>query len=188
MTLHAEPPVHAGLASSSPSDPPEPVSPSVMWSKVGLIVLTAGALSLAFAPIGQFYLAWVALAPMLVVVARAKTVRAAFMWGWLGGTVFFLLNFTYLLLVTVPGALLLPPYLALYWGVAAAVIRAGRLIDATDVGGAALTFSRACGVAAIWVAAEWLRGTVFTGLPWLFIGYTQSPLLALCQIADFAGV
>jgi apolipoprotein N-acyltransferase len=40
----------------------------------------------------------------------------------------------------------------------------------------------------VWVAAEWLRGTVFTGFPWLFAGYSQTPLLPICQIADFAGV
>jgi apolipoprotein N-acyltransferase len=155
---------------------------------VSLLVLCAIALSLSFAPIGQFYLAWIGLAPMLVIVARARSVRSAFLWAWLGGTIFFLLNLSYLLLVT-RGALLLPPYLALYWGLAAVVIRGGRLIEANaSTATAGTAFLRALAVAAVWVAAEWLRGTLFTGLPWLYIGYSQSPLLAVCQIADFAGV
>jgi apolipoprotein N-acyltransferase len=153
-----------------------------------MVLLSAVLLTLSFAPLGQFYLAWIGLAPLLIVVSRARTVRAAFFWGWLGGTIFFLLNLAYLLLVTIPGALVLPPYLALYWGLAAATIRMMRLIPQAGYLPPETYSILACCVAAVWVAAEWLRGTVFTGLPWLFIGYTQSPLLAICQIADFAGV
>jgi apolipoprotein N-acyltransferase len=46
------------------------------------------------------------------------------------------------------------------------------------------------GIAVTWVAmSEWLRATwPFGGLPWLFLGYTQSPLVIGCQIADITGV
>jgi apolipoprotein N-acyltransferase len=40
---------------------------------------------------------------------------------------------------------------------------------------------------AIWTACEWLRGTLLTGLPFLYIGNTQSPFTAICQIADLTG-
>ena len=51
---------------------------------------------------------------------------------------------------------------------------------------------RSCGVgltSVIWVAAaEWFRGTwPWHGLPWLYLGYTQSPVLAICQSADLFG-
>ena len=44
--------------------------------------------------------------------------------------------------------------------------------------------------AAVWVAAaEWFRGTwPWHGLPWLYLGYTQSPVLVACQSADLFGV
>jgi apolipoprotein N-acyltransferase len=49
---------------------------------------------------------------------------------------------------------------------------------------------RCISIAAIWVAtAELLRGTwPWHGLPWLYLGYTQTPVLVFCQIADFTGV
>ena len=45
-------------------------------------------------------------------------------------------------------------------------------------------------MAAVWVAAsEWFRGTwPWHGLPWLYLGYTQSPALVMCQSADLFGV
>jgi len=49
--------------------------------------------------------------------------------------------------------------------------------------------ARCLAIAAIWVASEWLRGCFpFQGLPWLYLGHAQSPLLPMCQIADFSGV
>ena len=43
------------------------------------------------------------------------------------------------------------------------------------------------GIAIVWTATEWVRGIIFTGLPWLFLGYTQTPILPVCQIADITG-
>src|SRR5258706_1729824 len=44
------------------------------------------------------------------------------------------------------------------------------------------------GMATAVTAMECVRGNLFTGLPWLYLGHTQSPLLAACQIADIFGV
>jgi apolipoprotein N-acyltransferase len=47
-------------------------------------------------------------------------------------------------------------------------------------------------IATVWTAFEWLRGNVSflgkQGLPWLYLGQTQSPLLVMCQIADVTSV
>src|SRR5438876_192656 len=46
----------------------------------------------------------------------------------------------------------------------------------------------AIGIAIVWVATEYLWGTILTGMPWGFLGHSQSPLLAMCQMADITGV
>ncbi|MBV8879746.1 MAG: apolipoprotein N-acyltransferase, partial [Planctomycetaceae bacterium] len=40
----------------------------------------------------------------------------------------------------------------------------------------------------LWVAIEGLRSTLFGGLPWLLLGYTQHESLEVIQIADLGGV
>jgi apolipoprotein N-acyltransferase len=41
---------------------------------------------------------------------------------------------------------------------------------------------------ALWVGSEWLRGTLFTGFPWLAVGYSQIPNSHLSGYAPVLGV
>lgn len=143
-------------------------------------ILSAIVLTFAFAPTYQFYLAWIGLIPWLLFVAHARSQRSAFLASWIGGTVFFIINMWWMANITVIGMIALMIYLGLYWGVAALVIRGGRLMH-RGVGGLFCT-------AAVWVCFEYARGRIMTGLPWLFLGHTQSPILPMCQIADITGV
>ncbi len=43
-------------------------------------------------------------------------------------------------------------------------------------------------VAALWVIFEWLRGTLFTGFPWLALGYSQAPTSPLAGFVPIVGV
>ncbi|MDQ3438969.1 MAG: hypothetical protein M3478_01310, partial [Planctomycetota bacterium] len=88
-----------------------------------LPMLSAVLLTLAFAPISQFYLAWVGLVPLLLYVRRAATTRRLFLWAWGAGTFFFALNIWWLGFVTIPGTLGSFVYMGLYWGLAALVMR-----------------------------------------------------------------
>jgi apolipoprotein N-acyltransferase len=42
--------------------------------------------------------------------------------------------------------------------------------------------------AALWMLFEWLRGSLFTGFPWLALGYSQAPYSPLAGFAPIVGV
>ncbi len=43
-------------------------------------------------------------------------------------------------------------------------------------------------VSSLWVLTEYLRGWLFSGFPWMLLGYSQYDNLALIQIAEYFGV
>lgn len=49
------------------------------------------------------------------------------------------------------------------------------------------TLARAAAMAAMWTLAEWLRGTVLTGFPWLALGSSQLPGSTLAGFAPIGG-
>ncbi|HEY8751662.1 MAG TPA: apolipoprotein N-acyltransferase [Tepidisphaeraceae bacterium] len=164
----------------------QPVFADRWYGKLVLLATTVVLFSLAFAPFKQFYMAWFALAPWLVMVRHTRSSTTAFLWSWLGGTLFFIANMWWLAYVTGPGMIALIAVLGLYWGVAGAVIRGAKLLEPHgpwQTAGAVLL------IAAIWAALEWFRGTwPLGGLAWSYMGHSQSPILAVCQIADLGGV
>ena len=116
-------------------------------------------------------LVWVALVPLIVDSLR-QPVRLAFGWGWLFGTLFYLvllrwLDFTFRTYSTIPWpltwavTLALGGYCALYFGAFAAVV--SWLARRSIVGAL-------CASPFFWVAGEWLRGHLFGGFPWGLIG------------------
>jgi apolipoprotein N-acyltransferase len=155
-----------------------------------LILATIGLLTLSAAPFGQCYLAWIAFVPWLVAVERAPTIRAALWRGWLAGTIYFALNEWWLWTATIPGTVGVIVCSGFYWGLAAAVIKytisLSSEVRADDRSLKAV--ARIVGVAAIWTATEWLRCNTVSEFPWLPVGCTQSSVVVMCQIADFAGV
>jgi apolipoprotein N-acyltransferase len=148
---------------------------------MGLLIGSVVLLTLAFAPVGQFYLAWVGLAPWLTFLAEAKSQKSAFLWSWIVGTAFFSANMWWMFDISGPGMIALMIVCGAYWGLAALVIRGAGLMNRVPV------LAGVFGVAIVWAAFEWLRGFLFTGLPWLFLGHTQTPNLGICQIADVTG-
>jgi apolipoprotein N-acyltransferase len=165
------------------------MSPSP-WGTAAAVGCGSGALALAF-PRPEFpLLAWVGLVPFLV-LAVTRAPRAAFGWGWLGGTVFFLvllrwLDYTFRQYSAIPWPLTWAPiaalaaYCAAYPALCcAAVSWLGRRAGA----GLALA-----GAPAIWVVAEWARGWVLGGFPWGLVGYSQYRMLPAIQIAELTGV
>lgn len=149
-----------------------------------------GALSVAgFAPWGWFPLPILALASLYYLV-RTDTVRTAawkgfgFGLGYFGGGV----SWVYVSLhdfgmmplpLAVVATLLFCAFLALF--------PAAALALTVRLGG--LRTWRALTVApALWLLSEWLRGWLFTGFPWLALGYSQVPASPLAGFAPVLGV
>lgn len=176
-------------ASSPISTETSPESQLSWQRKLLMLFASVILLSLALAPLHLFPLAWIGLVPWLIVVRDCRRMRSAFLWSWLGGTLFFAANMWWLWKVTIPGMFVLHAYLGLYFGFAAIVFRGCGLIRARSqlqVAGAILMMAIA------WVALEYVRGnwSMFgnQGLPWLNLGATQSKFLLICQTADLGGV
>ncbi len=163
-------------------------------SRLGLVLLGVGLLSLAYEPFGQAYFAWVGLVPWLLALRGARSMFTTAVWGYLGGFLFFAANLWWMWTASIPGVVALVLYFALYWALAAVVLRGLGLLAlewghaAQAAPGAGRVLATTLLLATVWVAVEWLRGHLIQGFPWMFVGHSQSPVLALCQVADLAGV
>jgi apolipoprotein N-acyltransferase len=153
-------------------------------------VVSGAALAAAFPRPDWSGAAWIALAAVLV-LAVTRPPRAALGWGWLAGFAFFLLllrwlNFTFRVYSAIPWPLtwaptaLLAGYCALYVGLVACGV---AWIAARGRPALALLVAPF-----LWVAAEWVRGTLMGGFPWGTLGYSQYRQLAVIQIAELGGV
>ena len=158
----------------------------VEWAAAAL---TAILLILSFPNFELSFLAWIALVPLLLVIARYPAPLSAFLLGWAAGTVFFygscywltysMIHYgglptvvAYLLLI--PGAMVVgffPGVFALL--LALAVRKWGQL--------AVLL------APVFWPATEWIR-LIVTGQLWNALGYSQAYHPALIQPANWGGV
>jgi apolipoprotein N-acyltransferase len=158
--------------------------------RAALLVGSAWTLALAFPVTDWWWGGWIAVMPLLVIVL-SSTPRIAFAWGWLYGTVFFLillrwLTWTFRVFSAIPWPLTWGPtlLLAAYCGFYVAL-----------VSGLVVWLARRCSIASalalapcLWVGAEWIRGHLMGGFPWGTLGYSQSLRLSVIQVAELGGV
>jgi apolipoprotein N-acyltransferase len=156
------------------------------------VVLAAASgvlLALSFPRYGHPAAAWIALAPLLVAIARAP-LRRAFLLGLLTGGLYFTGTLYWITRVmalygdlptwlAVLVNLALIAYLALFPGLFAVITR--RIV--MGHGRAALMWSPL-----VWVATELGRTWIFTGFPWVLLGYSQVSVLPIAQLASLVGV
>lgn len=154
-----------------------------MRRRVLAALLAGGASVFAFAPYGLFPLAFLSLAVLVWLLGGARRAREGFAFGFAWGFGAFAAGVSWLYVALeryggMPMALaalaigLFCAYLALYPALAGALFVALRRrlgLKPAQGGRAALLF------AALWLLSEWLRGVVFTGFPWLAVGYSQTP-------------
>lgn len=155
------------------------------------IALLAGAASVfAYAPFGLFPLMFLSLAVLALLLRRTASARAGFLLGFAWGFGAFVAGIGWLYIaLNRYGGLPMPlsalaialfsTYLALYPALAGALTVRFRPAGA---------FAQALLFAAFWLLSEWLRGVLFTGFPWLAVGYTQTPPLPLAGFAPIVGV
>ena len=166
------------------------IAPPNMFRRAAVLAMTSAALLiLAFPSFNQSWAAWIALVPWLLFL-RGATPRAALLWSSLIGFVFFLASMWWLIHVTVAGWLILCAYLALYFGAfgwlvtALATRRKDQATGRTRWGRREFIWL----VPAVWVASEYARSRVLSGLGWNLLAYSQTTRLQLIQIADVTGV
>ncbi|HYR05812.1 MAG TPA: apolipoprotein N-acyltransferase [Gallionella sp.] len=178
----------------------------------GLALLAGLSCVFGFAPFGIFVIPVLALAVLFALWSSADNPRVA---GWIGfafglglfgagiGWIYVALHDygNMPLLLALPATLLFAAFLALFPALAGyaqarlpalsgAVFRSpeeeGR--SRTEAGYSLPTQVSLCMLMpAVWVLVEWLRGTIFTGFPWLTLGYAHSDSL-LSGYAPLLGV
>jgi apolipoprotein N-acyltransferase len=155
-------------------------------------------LALSFPRYGHPAFAWVALVPLLVVLsgwsgragAPPPLPRRAFLLGLTAGTLSFIgaIYWTSTVVqqfgglplpLAVFAMLLLATYLGMFPALAA--LLAARFVARGGPAGVLL-------FAAPWVAAEFFRGYLFGGFPWVPLGNSQITVLPIAQLASVLGV
>jgi len=142
-------------------------------------------LAAAFPPIGQGWIGFVALVPLILTAERRP-----FASGFICGLFFFAPLLYWLNIVMTNYGGLAPFFSVVAWMFLCAYL---ALFFAATLG---LTFwlKRQLGVLPIislpfiWVAFEYLRGTLLTGFPWGLYGYAAIDMTLLRQVADLCGV
>ena len=155
-----------------------------------LPLLSAVLLWLSFPGGGELWpLLFVALVPLLVAIQKSSTKEAG-LYGFFFGLVHFLLLLYWIIIVlgrygglhwfiAVLVLLLLASYLSGYFFIFGVL---GRAVTAVLPGAAVLWL-----LPTLWVGLDWVRGILFTGMPWMDLGYGLWEKTDLIQIADLFG-
>jgi apolipoprotein N-acyltransferase len=155
----------------------------------GLALLAGLCCMFGFAPFGIFPIPVLALAVLFTLWLRAGTPRAAASLGFVFGLGMFCAGVAWIyvalhdygdmpMLLALLGTLLFCAVLALFPAFAGYMQARLAVPAALRIG---------LVMPAAWVLFEWVRGTIFTGFPWLALGYAHSDS-ALAGYAPLLGV
>lgn len=151
-----------------------------------LSVISGIVLIISFPNFCFWFLAWLAVLPLLVVVYEIRP-KVSFFLGWLAGTVFYL-GLLYWLILLYP----LIGFLAVLAWIALAVLQ-GFFIGIFALGASIIRrnyigWGRLFIIPAWWVSVEYARSTGWLGFPWGVLGYSQQPFGYLTQIVSITGI
>ena len=152
--------------------------------------LSGALLVLSFPSVGHPAAAWVALTPLLIILHGIRSPRLAFGLGLTTGAVHFAGTLPWLTQVLIefggfplPGAVVLNGMLVAYLALFPAAFAAMVVLLRTRLGGWALLCA-----APVWLTTELGRMWLFGGFPWELLGYSQTSVLPVAQLASLFGV
>ncbi|GAA5129756.1 apolipoprotein N-acyltransferase [Luteolibacter yonseiensis] len=143
----------------------------------------------AFPPLDFTWLVWIGMMPVLWALWSLEGThlgRKGFGIGYLAGLAACLVQFNWVASVSWLGAILLPMYLAVYWGLFG--IFAAKIGNPWKPGNTAHLVKTAFCHGAVWAGCELLRGWVITGIGWNVLGTTFHDTPVMAQAADIFGV
>jgi apolipoprotein N-acyltransferase len=155
--------------------------------------LAGGAVTVTgFAPIGAYPLTFLTLAGLLVLWLRTRTPSSAFWVGFAFGAGLFGAGASWVYVSLHDFGAMPAPLAALATVIYCAILS----LYPAAAGWCLVRLQAGRGVASVvafpasWVLFEWMRGWIFTGVPWLAIGYSQvdSPLAGFAPVLGVYGV
>jgi apolipoprotein N-acyltransferase len=162
-----------------------------------LASLLAGALAVAgFAPFGLWPLPLLSLALLFGLLARTSSLRTGFVIGFVWGLGFFIAGVSWVFVsLSVYGGMaewlaalatfLFCAFLALFPAAVGALQAYPKRHKRWRV---SPTLRLLVLIPLAWGVTEWVRGWIFTGFPWLVMGYSQVPSSPLAGYAPLIGV
>jgi apolipoprotein N-acyltransferase len=150
---------------------------SDLWQHLGLAALSAILVWLAFPPVDLGFLAWVALAPLLIAVARMSMKRTLWVSAVMGYVLCIAL-FAWIRHTTWVAWPFLSLYCAFFWFAAAWMLKWLNARKLPFIITAPLVFT----------IVEFTRAYALTGFPFMLLAHTQYRVLPLVQIVDITGV
>ncbi len=155
----------------------------------GLALLLGALATLAQPPVGAVPVLLIAVPGLLWQLEGVCTRRAAFALGWWFGFGYFVVGLYWISFA------LLVDFASFWWAMPAAVcglpavlsVFTGFVTVSIWYGGFS-GYRRVFAFALAWSAAEWLRGHVFTGFPWLLAGYGWVQWTPVLQTAAITGI
>jgi apolipoprotein N-acyltransferase len=151
----------------------------------------SGALLVLSLPKPDLYpLAWIAAAPLLIVIGRARSAAQTVLTSYIAGVIFFSgtcywITETMVIYggLSAPSAVCVGALFALTFGFYFVLFGLGVHLAVNKFGSIGLLFAPP-----LWVTMEWLRSVLFSGFPWMLSGYALVPYAGILQIATWTGV
>ncbi len=178
-TLHVVPDARGGPAEAARDWNAAPATSGPHPVILGLA--SAVLLWSAFPPAGWSWLAWLALAPLFLLIVSRRSRASLYFGAWVGGMAFWLLSIHWIRLTDETAWLawvVMALVLSAWWPGFLALARLAVL---------RLRLPMMIAAPVLWVGLEYVRAFLLTGFPWYYLAHSQHHVLPLIQIADFAG-